>query len=107
MSQVKFQGLTVKPSKTNFKKRRGEGEANSLKKKKRIVLLFQNLLQYKILQTAPIREKFTSQQSHNLNVIKKKGRERMENKKLKENLERSSKMPAEKNETIYFESFLC
>lgn len=31
----------------------------------------------------------------------------MENKKLKENLERSSKMPAEKNETIYFETFLC
>lgn len=106
MSQVKFQGLTVKPSKTNFKKRRGEGEENSLKKK-RIVLLFQNLLQYKILQTAPIREKFTSQQSRNLNVIKKKGRERMENKKLKESLERSSKMPAEENETIYFETFLC
>lgn len=31
----------------------------------------------------------------------------MENKKLKESLERSSKMPAEENETIYFETFLC
>ena len=31
----------------------------------------------------------------------------MENKKLRENLERSGKMPAEKNETVYFEAFLC
>lgn len=94
VSKVKFQGLTVKPSKTNFKKRRGGGR-QLLKKKKRIVLLFQNLLQYKILQNAPIREKFTSQQSRNLNVIKRKG-ERMEDKKLEENLGRSSEMPAEK-----------
>lgn len=59
-------------------------------------MLFQNLLQYKILQNAPIREKFTSQQSRNLNVIKRKGEREWKTRSWKRILEEAVKCQQKK-----------